>query len=235
MKLREIPLNSKWAEHLNSYFDSSSAKNLEDFLHTEREQGKPIYPPKNQIFSALNFTPLSQVKVVILGQDPYHGEGQAHGLSFSVPRDQKIPPSLNNIFKELASDLDCAIPTHGCLIEWAEQGVLLLNSVLTVAKSDAGSHQKQGWEEFTDTIIQVINQHCNNVVFLLWGSHAQKKGSIIDSNKHYILQSSHPSPLSSYRGFFGCRHFSKANDFLASAGKPVINWQISQPQISLFN
>ena len=175
----------------------------------------------------MNTTPLERVKVVILGQDPYHGPNQAHGLSFSVPPGIAVPPSLKNIYKELNTDVNCSIPNHGHLRSWAEQGVLLLNAVLTVRQGVAASHQGKGWERFTDAVINTVNDHQEQVVFLLWGSYAQKKGQMIDRNKHCVLEAPHPSPLSAHRGFFGCQHFSKANDYLRVAEKSPIDWQIS--------
>ncbi|WP_427983289.1 uracil-DNA glycosylase [Agarivorans sp.] len=200
---------------------------LQGRIAAERAAGKHIFPPQPQVFAAFEACPLAQVKVVILGQDPYHGEGQAHGLSFSVAKGIKIPPSLRNIYKELASDIDgFIIPDHGDLSAWAEQGVLLLNSVLTVEQAKAHSHAKWGWENFTDAVIRAISQHCEGVVFLLWGAHAQKKGQLVESKKHHLLSSVHPSPLSAHRGFFGCRHFSKTNQLLQAQGKSAINWQL---------
>jgi len=186
-----------------------------------------VYPTNNNIFTALSTTPFEQVKVVILGQDPYHAEGQAHGLSFSVQKGVKIPPSLRNIFKELAVDIEgFTLPKHGNLQTWAEQGVLLLNTVLTVEQGKAHSHKNLGWEQYTDKIIELINKKLNGVIFLLWGSHAQIKGQYINSTKHTVLTAPHPSPLSAYRGFFGCKHFSKANQLLIAQGKTPINWQV---------
>lgn len=226
MKLSDIPLNPEWAELLNTEFNSPSMLLLEQFINEQLAQNVVIYPRLNDIFSAFNMTPLTKVKVVILGQDPYHGEGQAHGLSFSVPTHHAIPPSLRNIYKELQVDVNCTMPEHGNLSDWAEQGVFLLNTVLTVTHASAGSHQKRGWEVFTDTVISLINQQCDGVVFMLWGAHAQKKGRVIDASKHLVLSAPHPSPLSSYRGFFGCQHFSKANDYLHDSGRSGIDWQI---------
>ena len=224
--LSNIPLGPEWATHLSSEFDSQSMSKLQAFLNSKADQHAVIYPPQELIFSAFNVTPLSKVRVVILGQDPYHGAGQAHGLSFSVPLECRIPPSLNNILKELHTDLGCALPAHGNLTQWAEQGVFLLNSVLTVEHASAASHQKQGWEEFTDKVIALINDHCESVVFMLWGGYAQKKCQIIDDTKHLVLTAPHPSPLSSYRGFFGCQHFSKANAYLRDNGYARIDWHI---------
>lgn len=200
---------------------------LQQRIEAERAAGKQIYPPQSQVFAAFEACPLAQVKVVILGQDPYHGEGQAHGLSFSVTQGVKIPPSLRNIYKELASDIEgFVIPDHGNLTAWAKQGVLLLNSVLTVEQAKAHSHAKWGWETFSDAVISAISQHCEGVVFLLWGAHAQKKGQLVESRKHHLLASVHPSPLSAHKGFFGCRHFSTANQLLQEQGKSAINWQL---------
>jgi uracil-DNA glycosylase len=227
MKLSDIPLHSEWAEHLSKEFGTSEMQGLSDFLTVQRQAKKIIHPDEMSIFAAFNETPLNKVRVVILGQDPYHGYNQAHGLSFSVPKRQAIPPSLKNIYKELQSDLGCFIPTHGNLVGWAKQGVLLLNAVLTVEHSLAGSHQKKGWEVFTDKAIALINEQREGVVFLLWGAYAHKKGAAIDSSKHLVLKAPHPSPLSCYRGFYGCRHFSQANDYLRAHGQDAIDWQIS--------
>ncbi|MCE2570925.1 uracil-DNA glycosylase [Motilimonas eburnea] len=196
------------------------------FVMGERAQGKVIYPPQNEVFNAFKLTELADVKVVILGQDPYHGPNQAHGLCFSVRPGVKTPPSLVNIYKELQTDIPgFVIPEHGFLQSWAEQGVLLLNTVLTVEAGKAHSHAKCGWETFTDKVIEQVNQHCDGVVFLLWGAHAQKKGAIVDTQRHHVLTAPHPSPLSAHRGFFGCKHFSKTNQILASLGKDPIDWQ----------
>ena len=196
-------------------------------VDAERAAGKIIYPPRGQVFNALDATPLESVKVVILGQDPYHGPEQAHGLSFSVQPGVKIPPSLKNIYKELAADMDgFRIPEHGYLMPWAEQGVLLLNTVLTVEQGKAHSHAKFGWETFTDAVIDAVNQACEDVVFMLWGSHAQKKGRAVDRDRHQVLEAPHPSPLSAHRGFLGCKHFSQANAYLQAKGKQPINWQV---------
>lgn len=223
-KLKDLPLDSSWQNYLKEEFDKDYMQKLQCFLQQEERQKKIIFPEENQYFHALNLTPFNQVKVVILGQDPYHGEGQAHGLSFSVLPATKYPPSLVNIYKELSDDLTMKIPQSGCLTGWAEQGVLLLNSVLTVEKNKAAAHQKQGWEQFTDKIIQLLNDHSEGIVFILWGNYAQKKASLLDAKKHYILKSVHPSPLSSYRGFFKSKPFSKTNHYLESIGKSVINW-----------
>jgi uracil-DNA glycosylase len=196
------------------------------FIESERAAGKEIYPPENDVFNAFRTTELNDVKVVILGQDPYHGPNQAHGLCFSVLPDVKIPPSLRNIYKELANDIvGFEIPNHGCLQRWAEQGVLLLNTVLTVEQGKAHSHAKLGWELFSERVIDTINQHCEGVVFLLWGAHAQQKGAMIDPNKHRVLMAPHPSPLSAHRGFLGCGHFSQTNRHLSELGLTPIDWQ----------
>jgi uracil-DNA glycosylase len=197
---------------------------LKLFLTVEKREGKAIYPPGREFFAALDATPPSQVRVVLIGQDPYHGAHQANGLSFSVRRGQAIPPSLRNIFAELQADLSIAPPTHGELLGWAEQGVLLLNSVLSVEHGSPGSHQGRGWEAFTDKVISVINSGDRPVVFLLWGKQAQAKGAVIDRQKHCVLSAPHPSPLSAHRGFFGCKHFSRANQFLLSKGCQPIDW-----------
>ncbi|WP_296934039.1 uracil-DNA glycosylase [uncultured Marinobacter sp.] len=215
-----------WKEHLAEEFRQSYMEGLADFLAAEEQAGKVLFPASQHCFNALNSTPLENVRVVILGQDPYHGPGQAHGLCFSVRPNVAIPPSLVNIFKEIQDDLGIAPPDHGCLQPWAEQGVLLLNSVLTVVQGQAGAHQGKGWETFTDKVIETINREREGVVFLLWGSYAKKKGQHIDRNKHLVLDGPHPSPLSAYRGFFGCKHFSKANDWLQQQGKPTVNWAL---------
>lgn len=192
-----------------------------------REAGSVIYPPQPDVFNALKYTPLDKVNVVILGQDPYHGPNQAHGLCFSVQAGVKTPPSLKNMYKELLTDIDGFVePNHGTLTPWAEQGVLLLNTVLTVEQGKAHSHAKWGWETFTDKVIDVVNANCENVVFLLWGSHAQKKGKHINREKHKVLHAPHPSPLSAHRGFLGCKHFSQTNEYLVEKGKTPINWQV---------
>ncbi|WP_432468698.1 uracil-DNA glycosylase [Agarivorans sp. Z349TD_8] len=210
------------AEKQQAYFQTLM-KRIKD----ERQAGKLIYPADTQLFAAFEATPLAKLKVVILGQDPYHGPDQAHGLSFSVPPGIKIPPSLRNIYKELATDISgFEIPEHGDLLAWAEQGVLLLNTVLSVEQGKAHSHAKYGWEQFTDTVIAQINQHCSGVVFLLWGAHAQQKGRAIDNSRHHCLTAVHPSPLSAHRGFFGCQHFSQTNRLLSEQGQKPINWQV---------
>lgn len=210
------------AEKQQAYFQQTLS-----FVDAERQAGKVIYPPAKDVFNAFRFTEFNQVKVVILGQDPYHGPNQAHGLCFSVLPGIKPPPSLVNMYKELAQDIEgFQIPAHGFLQSWAEQGVLLLNTVLTVEQGKAHSHATSGWEVFTDRVIETINQHQQGVVFLLWGSHAQKKGRFIDRNKHYVLSAPHPSPLSAHRGFLGCRHFSQTNQLLSQQGKTPIHWHL---------
>jgi len=221
-----IGLEPAWNNQLGDEFKKDYMLSLREFLANRKQQGAIIYPPGSQWFAALNTTPFDQVKVVILGQDPYHGSGQAHGLCFSVLPNIKVPPSLVNIYKELKSDLGIDQPNHGCLTSWAEQGVLLLNATMTVEQGQAGAHQGKGWETFTDTIINKLNQHRQGVVFMLWGSYAQKKASMIDAERHLVLQSVHPSPLSAYRGFFGCKHFSKANGYLQGQGLEPIDWQL---------
>lgn len=219
-----IKLSNSWSFYLKDELQKPYIKQLENFLFAQYKKKKTIYPATENLFTALDLVDIKNVKIVILGQDPYHGEGQAHGLSFSVNDGIKHPPSLRNIFTELKSDLNKEVPESGNLKKWAQQGVLLLNTVLTVEKEKAGSHQNQGWETFTDKIISIINENCDHVVFILWGANAQKKSSLINPDKHLILQSAHPSPLSSYRGFFGSKPFSKANVWLKKMGKTPINW-----------
>jgi len=223
-----IKLSPSWLSLLGDQFELPYMKNLKQFLAQQKKSGKSIYPPGELWFNAFNSTPFDQVKVVILGQDPYHGRGQAHGLCFSVPPAVPVPPSLKNMFKELHSDLGLPLPDHGCLQGWAEQGVLLLNATLTVEESAAGSHQGKGWEQFTDRAIELLNERREGLVFMLWGSYAQKKGQLIDSNKHRVLKASHPSPLSAHRGFLGCKHFSLANDYLLQQGKSAIDWDLKR-------
>ncbi len=222
-----IQLHPTWLDHLNEEFQQPYMLALKEFLRAEKKAGKTIFPAGDHWFNAFNTTPFDQVKVVILGQDPYHGPGQAHGLCFSVLPGVRFPPSLLNIFKEIHNDLGLPMPAHGCLQQWAEQGVLLLNATLTVEQGSAGAHQGRGWEQFTDRAIQQLNDHREGLVFLLWGSYAQKKGQFIDTRKHRVLKAPHPSPLSAHRGFFGCRHFSKVNEHLEKAGHEVINWNLS--------
>lgn len=221
-------LPAGWKKYLEAQWELPYMDDLESFLAKEEQKGKVIYPPREEIFSAFRSTPFENVKVVIIGQDPYHGEGQAHGLSFSVKRGVPLPPSLRNIYQELRDDLGLEPPLHGCLESWAQEGVLLLNNVLTVEKGLAGSHHKKGWESFTQKVIDVLNEKKENLVFILWGSPAQKKASIVDPRKHFLLKSAHPSPLSSYRGFFGSKPFSKTNEYLRSKKLQEINWAIKE-------
>ena len=226
-ELSEIELEASWRKRLQEDFDSEYMTELHNFLREQKVLGKTIYPAGGEIFAALNATPFDAVKVVILGQDPYHGPGQAHGLCFSVKKDVRVPPSLKNIYKELAADVNFLPPKHGCLNEWAQQGVLLLNSVLTVEASLAASHKSKGWERFTDSVVSHLNDEAQGVVFILWGSYAQKKGAMIDRARHLVLQSPHPSPLSASRGFYGNHHFSKSNEYLLAHNKTAIDWQLS--------
>lgn len=219
----DVKIEPSWKEVLKEEFDKSYFKNLVEFVRSEY-QSQNVYPPGKLIFSAFDHTPFDKVKVVLIGQDPYHGVGQAHGLSFSVPEGIAQPPSLKNIFKELNADLGIPIAKSGNLERWADQGVLLLNATLTVRASQAGSHQKKGWEEFTDAAIRKLSEEKENLVFILWGAYAQKKGSIIDTEKHFIIKSPHPSPFSAYNGFFGSKPFSKTNSYLKSLGKEEIIW-----------
>ena len=216
-----------WKEAIGEEKEKPYFQQILQQVHQARHAGVTIYPPQNEVFSAFSLTEFDQVKVVILGQDPYHRPNQAHGLSFSVKPPVAPPPSLLNIYKELATDIEgFIVPRHGYLVDWAKQGVLLLNTVLTVEEGKANSHANWGWETFTDKVIAQLNAHRENIVFLLWGSHAQKKGALIDRNKHCVLTAPHPSPLAAHRGFFGCRHFSKANEYLKAHGMAEINWQL---------
>ncbi|MBB6178233.1 uracil-DNA glycosylase [Pseudorhizobium flavum] len=221
-----VRLEESWRQALAPEFGNPYMSELRRFLMREKEAGKRIFPKGGEYFRALDLTPLDQVKVVILGQDPYHGLGQAHGLCFSVQPGVRIPPSLVNIYKELQSDLGIPPASHGFLEHWARQGVLLLNSVLTVEEARAASHQGRGWERFTDAVIRAVNDQCDGVVFLLWGSYAQKKAAFVDRDRHLVLRAPHPSPLSAHNGFFGSRHFSQANAFLVSRGKQPIDWKL---------
>ena len=226
-KLNKIQIDESWKYSLSEFLLGQKMDNLREFLQQEKLAQKTIYPPSKQIFNAFNTTPLNHVKVVILGQDPYHGPNQANGLSFSVQRGVALPPSLRNIFYELHNDLGVKIPKHGDLTHWAEQGVLLLNAVLTVEAAQPTSHQKRGWEEFTDHVIDVLNEQREHIVFILWGAYAQRKGQRIDQNKHLVLKAAHPSPLSANRGgFFGCKVFSKTNNYLKQHGIEPIDWQL---------
>jgi uracil-DNA glycosylase len=223
-------LEDSWMNVIGAEFDKPYMKKLKDFLLQEKAAGRVIYPKGGDIFNALNITPFEKTSVVILGQDPYHGPNQAHGLSFSVRAGVAVPPSLQNIYKEIADEFKTSPPAQGDLTNWAAQGVLLLNATLTVQAANAGSHQGRGWEQFTDAIIQALNARRDNLVFMLWGSYAQKKGAFIDRRRHLVLQAPHPSPLSAHRGFLGCGHFRKANDYLAQHGRPPIDWTaVGQP------
>ncbi|WP_297005350.1 uracil-DNA glycosylase [Thalassolituus sp. UBA6592] len=219
-------LHPSWQAVLGQEFEQPYMHTLREFLQQEKAAGKVIFPPGPQIFNAFNHTPFDQVRVVIIGQDPYHGPGQAHGLSFSVQPGVKVPPSLVNIFKEIQADLGLQMSGSGDLTPWADQGVLLLNATLTVEQANAGSHQKKGWEEFTDAAIKALNEQRSGLVFVLWGSYAQKKGAVIDQQRHMVLKSPHPSPLSAHRGFFGNHQFSAINQYLLKQGQQPINWQI---------
>ncbi len=222
----ELNLHSSWKSKLQPEFEKSSMKKLASFLADEYKKGKIIYPQEDDLFAALNLTPLNKVKVVIVGQDPYHGPGQAHGLCFSVQEGVRFPPSLRNILKELQDDVGVAMPTSGSLKKWAKHGVLLLNAVLTVEDGKANAHQGKGWEEFTDKVIHLVNEERENVVFILWGSYAQKKAAFVDRSKHFVIESVHPSPLSAHRGFFGTKPFSRANAYLKSKGLAEVDWSL---------
>lgn len=224
----EVRLEDSWKAVLGEEFSRPYMQALKAFLQREKAAGKHIFPKGAEYFRALDLTPLDQVRVVILGQDPYHGAGQAHGLCFSVQPGVRIPPSLVNIYKELQSDLGIPPARHGFLEHWARQGALLLNSVLTVEEARAASHQGQGWEQFTDSVIRAVNEDCEHVVFMLWGSYAQKKAAFVDRARHLVLKAPHPSPLSAHNGFFGCRHFSQANDYLVAKGRNAIDWQLPE-------
>ncbi|HJP98837.1 MAG TPA: uracil-DNA glycosylase [Rhodanobacteraceae bacterium] len=221
-----LKLEPSWKVRVGDYFDRPDMHALGEFLRGEKHAGKHIFPPGPQIFAALDTTPFEDVKVVVLGQDPYHGPGQAHGLCFSVQPGVPVPPSLLNVFTEIESDLGIPRPDHGCLTPWAQRGVLLLNSVLTVQERMAGSHQGKGWEGFTDRVIDELNREREGLVFLLWGSYAQSKGRLIDTRRHRVLEAPHPSPLSAHRGFLGCRHFSKCNQYLEGEGRAPVDWSL---------
>jgi uracil-DNA glycosylase len=221
-----VRLEASWKQRIGDYLDRPEMLALSQFLREERAQGKAVYPSGPDIFNAFEHTPFDKVRVVILGQDPYHGPGQAHGLSFSVLPGVRVPPSLQNIFKEIEGSLGIPRPDHGCLTPWADRGVLLLNAVLTVEAGQAASHQGKGWEGFTDAAIDALNREREGLVFLLWGSHAQKKGQLIDETRHLVLRSVHPSPLSAHRGFLGCGHFAKANAYLESRGEVPVDWSL---------
>lgn len=222
----QVALEASWKPHIGDWLLRDDMQALAAFLRQRKAAGATVYPPGEQMFAAFDATAFEQVRVVILGQDPYHGPGQAHGLSFSVPPGVPVPPSLLNIYKEIEADLGIARPGHGCLLPWARQGVLLLNAVLSVEQGQAGSHQGRGWEGFTDHVVDVLNRQREGLVFMLWGSYAQKKGAMIDTGRHRVLKAPHPSPLSAHRGFLGCRHFSQANDYLRRRGQAPIDWSL---------
>ena len=221
-----IRLEPSWKERLGGYLERPQMRALAQFLRNEKRAGKVLYPPGPEIFNAFAHTPFDKVRVVILGQDPYHGPGQAHGLCFSVRPGVPVPPSLQNIFAEIERDLGVPRPDHGCLTSWADQGVLLLNSVMTVEQGHAGAHQNKGWEGFTDAAIEALNREREGLVFMLWGAYAQRKGKLVDPHRHLVLSSVHPSPLSAHRGFIGNGHFSAANRYLESRGQPPIDWSL---------
>ena len=221
-----LHLEPSWKARVGDWFAREDMRQLSAFLRQRKAAGATIYPAGANIFAAFDATPFDAVKVVILGQDPYHGAGQAHGLCFSVLPGVEVPPSLHNIYKELASDTGFVRPDHGCLLPWARQGVLLLNSVLTVEDGQPGSHQGRGWEGFTDHVVETLNREREGLVFMLWGSYAQKKGGIVDARRHRVLRTTHPSPLSAHRGFLGCGHFSAANEYLARRGEAPIDWSL---------
>jgi uracil-DNA glycosylase len=229
---RSIKLHPSWKSRVAGYLQREDMQALSAFLRERRAGGARIFPPGPRIFSAFDATPFEDVKVVILGQDPYHGHGQAHGLCFSVQPGIPVPPSLDNIYKEIQRDLGIPRPAHGCLTHWAKQGVLLLNAVLTVEEGRAGAHQGKGWEGFTDFIVETLDRERERLVFMLWGSHAQAKGRVIDPRRHLVLKAPHPSPLSAHRGFFNCGHFSAANRFLSHHGMEAIDWSLP-PQAEL--
>lgn len=224
--MADIRLESSWKARVGDWFARDDMRALSAFLRQRKAAGATVFPPGGEIFAAFDATPFDAVKVVILGQDPYHGPGQAHGLCFSVRVGVPVPPSLDNIYKELARDTGFVRPDHGCLLPWARRGVLLLNSVLTVEAGQPGSHQGKGWEGFTDHVVDVLNREREHLVFLLWGSYAQKKGAVIDARRHRVLKAPHPSPLSAHRGFLGCGHFSAANQSLARSGQAPIDWAL---------
>ena len=224
--MAELRLQASWKALLGDWFERPEMQALAAFLRAEKAAGRRIYPPGREIFAALDHTPFERVRVVILGQDPYHGPGQAHGLCFSVRPGVPVPPSLANIYAELKRDIGFVPPDHGCLVPWAERGVLLLNAVLTVEAGRAGSHQGKGWEGFTDRIVQLLNERREGLVFMLWGSYAQAKGALLDGRCHLILKAPHPSPLSAHRGFIGCAHFSRCAEWLARRGEPPLDWAL---------
>jgi uracil-DNA glycosylase len=226
MSTEAIKLEPSWKERIGDYLLRPPMQALAAFLRHEKAAGKRIYPPGPEIFAAFDHTPFDRVRVVILGQDPYHGPGQAHGLCFSVRPGVRTPPSLDNIFKEIQRDLGIPRPKDGCLTLWADRGVLLLNAVLTVEEGQANAHQGKGWEGFTDAAIDALNRERSGLVFMLWGAYAQRKGALIDTSRHCVLRSVHPSPLSAHRGFIGCGHFGKANEYLAAHGQEPIDWSL---------
>lgn len=226
MSASNVQIEESWKHVLNDEFEKPYFSELRRFLQAEKALRKTIYPPGSLIFNAFNSTPFDKVRVVILGQDPYHGAGQAHGLCFSVQHGVKPPPSLVNMYKELKDDVGFDIPNHGCLQKWTEQGVFLLNAILTVEANQPASHQKKGWEEFTNAVIQKLSKEKNGLIFILWGNFAQQKSALIDETKHTILKAAHPSPFSAYNGFFGCKHFSKTNELLTQRGETPIDWQL---------
>lgn len=226
MNGERVKLEPSWKARIGDYLERPDMQALSAFLRAEKQAGKVIYPPGPDIFAAFDHTPFDQVRVVILGQDPYHGPNQAHGLCFSVRPGVQVPPSLQNIFKEIQRDLGIAPPDHGCLTPWADRGVLLLNAVLTVERGNANAHQGKGWEGFTDAAIDALNREREGIAFMLWGSYAQRKGQLIDAHRHRVLKSVHPSPLSAHRGFLGCGHFSAANAYLEQQGKAPIDWSL---------
>lgn len=221
---KDMHLDAEWKTLLSDELNAPYFEQIHTYLRRCRNDGQLIFPPESEVFNAFNYTSFSQLKVVVIGQDPYHGQGQAHGLCFSVKKAVEMPPSLLNIFKELQSDLSLPRPAHGNLTSWAKQGVLLLNAVLTVRANEAASHQQIGWQRFTDSVIRIISDKHQGIIFLLWGRFAHSKEVLIDANKHFILKAAHPSPLSAFNGFFGCRHFSKTNEILKSIGREPINW-----------
>ncbi|MEC9209310.1 MAG: uracil-DNA glycosylase [Bacteroidota bacterium] len=233
MKHKTTLINNDWDIILKDEFQKKAFAKLMQFIVAERKE-HTIFPSEEKVFTALKLSSFSQTKIVIIGQDPYHGKGQAHGLAFSVPNGEKIPPTLRNILKELQSDLQIPIRRNGNLESWANQGVLLLNTILTVREKEAGSHQDLGWENFTDVLISKLSSEKNGLIFLLWGTFAQKKASLINHKKHYLLKTSHPSPLSAYRGFLGCKHFSKTNDILIKNNQKPIEWNLCSDPLILF-
>ncbi|HNE50182.1 MAG TPA: uracil-DNA glycosylase [Chitinophagales bacterium] len=227
MANHEVQMESSWKQVLAEQFEQPYFGELRQFLQQEKAQRKTIYPPSSLIFNAFNSTPFDKVRVVILGQDPYHGDGQAHGLCFSVPNEiKKLPPSLKNIYKELQNDVGFKIPSHGNLQKWTTQGVLLLNAILTVEANQPASHQKRGWEELTNAVIKKLSEQREGLIFVLWGNFAQQKATLIETPKHIILKAPHPSPFSAHSGFLGCKHFSQINDILRSKGETQIDWQV---------